>query len=121
MKQTLPFLIQSLISSETKIKAAIKELQVINDALKKLKSNQEATVQCLLEILYNPVTKQIEVLNSIYVTCDICIEENEILNKVLKQPELFGSQAATIETPIEKILQLSVQSCPSPSRAITVI
>ena len=50
------------------IKAAIKELQVIKDALINLKVSQEATVQCQLEVFLNLVTKQIEENNSIHVT-----------------------------------------------------
>ena len=42
--------------SESMVMTAIKELQVINEALIKLKASQEATTQCLLEILESLTT-----------------------------------------------------------------
>ena len=78
------------------VKAYIKKLKVIKDDIIKLKASQEAHIQRILEIFENPVTKQIEELISISITCDTYIEKVEILDKVLTQTSLLGSQA-TIE------------------------
>ena len=70
MKQTAP---------ETMTKATIKELQVINEAFIKLKASQEATTQCLLEILENLATKRIKENHSIPVTSDQFMENMVII------------------------------------------
>merc|ERR1712106_868232 len=87
-------------TSQTQIKANIKELLVIKDAATKLKTNQEAIVStsdsknsAKAAGKHNREKRQ---KNSVSVTCSTYIEEVETVDKVFTQTNLIGTQATIV-------------------------
>ena len=101
-------------TSQTQIKANIKELLVIKDAATKLKTNQEAIVStsdsknsAKAAGKHNREKRQ---KNSVSVTCSTYIEEVETVDKVFTQTNLIGTQA-TIVSQSTIIIKQTVQVC----------
>ena len=87
-------------TSESQIKANIKELLVIKDAATKLKINQEAVVNSSTSKNSAKAAgkhiREKRQKNSVSVSCATYIEEVETVDKVFTQSNLIGSQATIV-------------------------